>query len=264
MTSRTAALPLLCLALLLAMTSTATCQHFHDWPVYRYTSGLPGGGWGVTPEGIPGFDGAIQMNVPVAYTPHRGAIIGYSWASLDSNIRFRTHGDMVTGQGWIALGIGESGRGLFVCEMPTAVTWEPIQNLQQQFMAEGAHQPAVAFGIVDIFENRDRYLNAPDRLHDTRSPYVVATKQFGDENAPVHVSLGWGTGRFNDSFFGGVSWRMHEEFTVMAEYDGFNPNAGVAFDLSNVLGGDTVGFVGLVDLERPTVGITYVYSGLNL
>lgn len=264
MSPRTVALVSFCLALMLISTGTAVCQHFHQWPVYRYTSGLPGGGWGVTPDGVPGFEGAIQMNVPVAYTPHKGAIIGYSWASLDSKIRFRAHGDMVTGQGWIALGLGESGRGLFLCEMPTARTWEPIQNLQQQFMAEGPRQPAVAFGIVDIFENRDRYLNAPDHLHDTRSPYVVATKQFGDEAAPVHVSLGWGSGRFSERFFGGVSWRIHEKYTLMAEYDSFNPNAGVAFDLSDVLGRDTVGFAGLVDMERPVVGITYVYSRLDL
>ena len=260
MTLRTAALTLLCFALILATSVTAICQHYQEWPVYRYTSGLPGGGWGVTPEGVPGFEGAIQMNVPVAYTPYTGAIIGYSWASLDSNIRFKTHGHMVTGQAWIALGLGAPGRGLFICEMPTAIKWEPMQNIQQQFMAEGPRQPAIAFGIQDIFENRDRYLNAPDHVHDTRSPYVVATKRFGQEANPFHVTLGWGSGRFNNSFFGGVSWRMHEHFTLMAEYDGFNPNAGVAFDLSGPLWKDTVGFVGLVDMERPTVGITYIHD----
>ena len=259
MSSHKAGITLICLVLTIASGSTALCQHFQEWPVYRYTSGLPGGGWGVTPDGMPGFDGAIQINVPVAYTPHQGAIVGYSWASLDSNIRFRTHGRMVTGQAWIALGLGAPGRGLFVCEMPTAIKWEPMQNVQQQFMPEGDRQPAMAFGIQDIFENRDRYLNAPAELHDTRSPYFVATKQFGDEQ-PVHLTLGWGTGRFNDSFFGGVSWRMHENFTLMAEYDGFNPNAGVAFDLSGPLWKDTVGFVGLVDMERPTVGITYIHD----
>lgn len=259
-----AAAVMLSVALLVTSAVTGFCQHYQEWPVYRYTSGLPGGGWGVTPDGVPGFDGAIQMNVPVAYTPHRGAIVGYSWASLDSNIRFKTHGDMVTGQAWIALGLGESGRGLFICEMPTAIKWEPIQNIQQQFMAEGARQPAMAFGIVDIFENRDRYLNAPDALHDTRSPYVVASKQFGSDDAPIYASLGWGSGRFNNSFFGGLSWRFDDSFTLMAEYDGFNPNAGVAFDLSRAIVRDTVGFVGLVDLERPVIGITWIYGDLNL
>ena len=264
MALRPAALPLVCIILILASSATATCQHYHAWPVYRYSSGLPGGGWGVTPDGIPGFDGAIQINVPVAYTPHRGAIIGYSWASLDSNIRFKTHGDMVTGQGWIALGLGSSGRGLFVCEMPTAYAYEPMQNVQQQFLAEGDRQPAVAFGIQDIFENRDRYLGAPDHLHDTRSPYVVATKQFGEGPNPLHLTLGWGSGRFNDSLFAGASWRVKEDFTLMAEYDGFNPNVGIAFDLSQAIADDTVGFAGLVDLERPIFGITYIHSGLAL
>ena len=50
----------------------------------------------------------------------------------------------------------------------------------------------------------------------------------------------------------------------MAEYDGFNPNAGVAFDLSSYLAEDTILFAGMIDLDRPVIGMSYVYSDLAL
>jgi hypothetical protein len=267
------------MAAIVLMTATslmASAQtELREFPEFRYTSGLPGGGWGVTRDGIPGFDGALQLNVPVAYTPHRGAIVGFSTGSLDRSLPVDVSGHEVNGTGYIALGMGKSGQGLYVCEMPTSESWEPVQNLQQQFMAEGAQQPAVAFGMQDIFENRDRYVGAPNALHDTDSPYVVATRQFGTERQPVYVTFGWGWGRFNSTFIGGVSWRAAEKLTIFGEYDGFNPNAGFAVDLSEWLVDDTILYFGLIDVlgtndegetktPRPVIGLTYVYENLPL
>jgi hypothetical protein len=252
----------ICLALV-AMTAFTACaqREFEEFFEFRYTSGLPGGGWGVTPNGVPGFEGAMQLNVPVAYTPHRGAVIGYSSGSFDSSIEIDTGGQGVNGTGIIGIGLGKSGHGLFLAEMPTSNEWEPAQNAQQQVMPEGRSQPAVAVGYQDIFENRDSRRGAP---HTSGTPYVVATRQCGPDDQPIFLTLGYGKGRFDNSFFGGVSWRAMDKLTVIAEHDGFNPNAAVAFDASDLIADDTIFYAGMIDLDRTVVGFSYVYSDLAL
>lgn len=252
----------ICLALI-ALTALSACaqREFTEFWEFRYTSGLPGGGWGVTPDGVPGFEGAMQLNVPVAYTPHRGVVVGFSSASFDSSIEIDTSGPDVNGTGYLGVGIGKSGHGLFLAEMPTSDEWEPSQNAQQQVVPEGPKQPAVAVGYQDIFENRDSVRGQP---HTSGTPYVVATRQFGSEEQPVFLTLGYGKGRFDNSFFGGASWRAMDRLTLIAEHDGFNPNAAVAYDLSDVIADDTILYFGMVDLDRAVLGFSYVYSDLAL
>ncbi|MGC9317463.1 MAG: YjbH domain-containing protein [Armatimonadota bacterium] len=259
-----ARLPVILICVVGLVSVATACDEFREFPEFRYTSALPGGGWGVTPDGMPGFDGAMQINVPVAYTPHRGLIVGGSSASYDSSPVLSTGGAGANGTAVIGLGFGRSGHGLYVAEMPTSRDYEPAQNVQQQILPEGRSQPAVAVGLQDIFENRSRYLGAPTDLHDTDSPYVVATRQFGVAERPLYVTLGLGWGRFNSTAVGGLSWRAAEKLTVMAEYDGFNPNAGVAYDLSDVIAEDTILFAAMVDLDRAVIGLHYVYKDLPL
>lgn len=244
-------------------------SEFREFPEFRYTSGLPGGGWGVTPDGMPGFDGAMLLNVPVAYTPHRGVMVGFSSGSYDSSPQVEFGGRGSNGTAWIALGLGRSGHGLYICEMPTANTFdtnfgEPVQNVQQQLLPETDRQPAVAVGMQDIFENRSRYIGAPESLHNTDSLYFVATQRFGEDERPVYVTLGLGWGRFNSTVIGGVTWRAADQLSVMAEFDGFNPNVGAAFDLSPYLAEDTILFAGMIDLDRALIGVSYVYKDLAL
>jgi hypothetical protein len=251
-----------CAALLMLTTASIYAQReFREFPEFRYTSGLPGGGFGVTPDGVPGFEGAMQLNVPVAYTPHRGAVLGYSSASFDSSFHIDTGGPEINGTGIIGIGLGKSGHGLFLVEMPTGDEYEPMQNAQQQILPEMRSQPAVAVGMQDIFENRDSAIGSP---HGGDSPYVVATRQVGPEDQPIFLTLGYGKGRFDHRFFGGVSWRALDRLTVMAEHDGFNPNAAVAYDLSDLLVEDTTLYAGYIDMDRAVIGFSYVYSDLAL
>ncbi|MGI5818569.1 MAG: hypothetical protein ACOX9R_10795 [Armatimonadota bacterium] len=269
MRSSAALITQVCVTMLILTTLSAGADpEFWHYPEFRYTSGLPGGGWGVTPDGIPGFDGAMQLNVPVAYTPHQGLVVGYSSASYDSSFKLDLQnligegsGPNVNGTGYIGIGLGKPGYGLFLVEMPTSVDWEPVQNAQQQIMPEGRRRPAVAVGYQDLFRHRDGFDREP---HGAGTPYIVATKMCGGNEQPVYVSLGYGKGRFHNSFFGGASWRAMNRLTVLAEYDGWVPNVAVAYDLSSVIDDHTILYAGMVDLDRAVIGLSYVYADLNL
>ena len=150
-------------ALVLATWASAQSE-FVDYPEFRYTSALPGGGWGVTPDGLPGFDGAIQTNIPVAYTPYTGIILGYASGSYDSTPQFGLSGGDVNGTATIAMGFGSSGHGIYACEMGTSNEWEPAENLQYQVLAASESRPAVAIGVVDILSQRDRRVTVRLRI----------------------------------------------------------------------------------------------------
>lgn len=259
----------LCATLLIGTTVSGSAdREFWHYPEFRYTSGLSGGGWGVTQDGVPGFEGAMQLNIPVAYTPHQGFVVGYSSGSYTSTPRLDL-GDLlggdtgpnVNGTGYIGLGFGRPGYGLYVVEMPTSIDWEPVQNIQQQVMPETARRPAVAFGVQDILKHRDGFDREP---HGARSPYVVATKLVGGDDDPVYLSLGYGKGRFHNSFFGGASWRAAEKLTVFAEHDGWVNNVGFGYDLSDLIDRHTIFYGGMVDLERAVIGLSYVISDFSL
>lgn len=244
------------MAVLLAATA-AFAGEFYEYPEFRYTSALPGGGWGVTPDGVPGFEGALQTNVPVAYTPHRGTVVGYSSGSFDSTPRFGFSGGEVNGTATIAMGFGRPGRGIYVCEMGTARTWESVQNLQVQLVPASDKIPAVAIGVQDMLSQRRQRLGGS--VHGAASYYAVATQEYELLDRPIYVTLGVGLRRFN-GVFGGVSWRAHDRLTVLAEYDGWNVNAGAAFDLSDWLIDNVMVFGSMVDLDRAVIGLTYVNS----
>jgi len=237
--------------------SAAFAGEFIEYPEFRYTSALPGGGWGVTPEGVPGFEGALQTNIPVAYTPHCGTVLGYASGSFDSTPRLGFSGNKVNGTATIAMGFGKSGHGLYVCEMGTARNWESVQNLQFQIIPASDVRPAVAIGVQDILSQRRQRLGGSP--HGAASYYAVATQEYEMFNRPVYVTLGAGFRRFN-GLFGGVSWRASDRLTLMAEYDGWNVNAGVAFDLSDWLIDNVIFFGSMVDLDRAVIGLTYVNS----
>ncbi len=246
------------LAFLPTFGAAAGGREFSEFPEFRYQSALPGGGWGVTPGGEPGFAGALQLNVPVAYTPHQGVIIGYSCASFNTSPRFAFGGARSNGTATLAVGLGRPGHGIYLCEMGTGKEWEPAENIQVQLMPEDRGRPAIAFGIQDVFSQRNRSCPPVNRGGGS-SPYLVSTFQANTAERPTYLTLGMGWGRFHSRPFGGVSYRAAERVTLTAEYDGYNVNAGAAYDLSSALVEHTTIFVGFVDLDRTEVGFTYVH-----
>ena len=237
--------------------AAADGQEFVNYPEFRYCSALPGGGWGVTPEGRPGFEGAIQTNIPVAYTPYTGVVLGYASGSFDSTPTISFSGAGANGTATVAFGFGEPGRGVYFCEMGTSRRWEPAENLQVQLVPARGNRPAFAVGVQDVFRNRDERVGF--RGEGADSYYAVLTDQFGPPEHPLFATAGVGSKRFN-GVFGGVSWRAADQVTLMAEYDGWNVNAGAAFDLSPWTTDNVVLFASLVDLDRAVIGLTWVYN----
>ncbi len=246
------------LALGLGLAVAACAVEFEDYPQYRYMSGLPGSGYAVDPDGYVGFDGALQMNVPVAYTPSSGNyLVTYHSSAVNGGIEISFGGDDANGTGTIAAGFGPPGNGLYVAAMLTGKgNWgEPAHNLQYQILSETDSRPAVAIGVVDIFNMR------PEKLSEIfagggRSFYAVATRGYPDAKHPSYWSVGVGDGRFNDRLFGGVCVDVSLRLKLAAEYDGRNVNAGAAWDAWRNDQWHAVVLAGLTDLDRWTIGAT--------
>ncbi len=250
------------LALLAVAASAVWAAEFRDYWEFRYAAALPGGGFGVTPDCRAGFDGAMQINIPVAYTPGPGNVaVGYWAGSVEPwHVRFDTEGPDVNGTALIGAGVA---RGLWVSYMATAKGHEACWNVQWQICQDRWERPAIAVGVVDLSNRRDAHIGPRGYWGGARSVYVVATGRRGTEENFVYITLGWGNGRFNSRPFGGITWPRWRHFSAFAEYDGWDFNVGMGFSLRprkissrwNI-----VGVAALVDLDRPVVGACFTYS----
>lgn len=233
-------------------------DEFEGYPQFRYISGLPGGGYAVDPDGYVGFDGALQMNVPVAYTPAAGSyVVSYHSSAINGGIEISFGGDDANGTGTFAAGCGPEGHGLYLAAMLTGKGngGEAAYNLQYQILSETDSRPALAIGVVDILNMR------PERQSDIfggggRSFYLAATRGYPDARYPSYWTVGVGDGRFNDHPFAGVCVEVSPRVKLAAEYDGWNVNAGAAWDAWHTDRWHAIVLAGLTDLDRWTVGAT--------
>ncbi len=190
---------------------------------YANVSPLPGGGAALNSIGESDGLGALQINIPVAYTPGSGYTnLGlYEGGYLDKT---RGNGSAVYGMGfgkWPRLYIS----GLAVSSI--IFSDSKACNAQLQFVKETNSVPALAIGAQDIL-NKEK----PDStaiLNSGIGYYGVATKQFKLGQRDVYGVLGYGAGKFCDSIFGGVSTPLSDKFTFTTEYDGYQFNTGLAW-----------------------------------
>jgi hypothetical protein len=255
-------LPWLFVCLAAVGSAAGWAEEFREFAEFRYLSPLPGGAFGVTPEGRVGFDGALQVNIPVAYTPGRGNFVTGYWsgATAEWRVRFGTEGPNVNGSGLIAAGLGQAPHSLYVAFMPTSKESEAAWSAQLQLTPDRWDKPAFAIGCQDWANQRDR---RPGHPGGSRSFYGVLTGRRGTEDKFVFITLGYGNGRFNNRPFGGVSWPCAKRWTVFAEYDGFNANVGVAHSFHSRFDQrrwNIVSTVALVDCSRFTTGAALTYS----
>jgi len=234
-----------------------------DWKEFyqfRHSSTLPGNMFGVSPTGQVGFDGALQQNIPVAYTPSADNwVIGYNSGSNTGSIKIGFSGDNVNGTGFIGLGAGSPGHGIYGSWMATGTDIAEAYNFQYQLVDGGQRGWALAVGVQDILNQRQNYVGDP---YGARSIYGVATRPvdlFGDS----YLTVGWGDGRFDSNPFGGLSIPVTGGLTLVTEYDGMQVNAGLALsglgrnaeEYSESQKWIALAYLGYSDLDRPVVGL---------
>jgi len=233
---------------------------WNEFYQFRHSSTLPGNMFGVSPAGQVGFDGALQQNVPVAYTPAADNwVIGGNSGSNTGSVHIGFGGANVNGTAFIGLGVGRPGHGMYGSWMATGTDIAEAYNFQYQLVDGGQRDWALAVGVQDILNQRQNYVGDP---HGARSIYGVATRPldlFGDS----YLTIGWGGGRFDSSPFGGLSVPLTGGLTLVTEYDGMQVNAGLALsglgrsaeEYSESQKWIALAYFGYSDLDRPVVGL---------
>lgn len=130
-----------------------------------------------------------------------------------------------------------------------------IINAKYNFFPETAEQVGLAFGVIDLTDERSVAL------------YGVASKRFNLSNLTVdnfRAHLGISTGREGDEFiplcrvFGALTFDIAKKCTAMVEYDGNSTNYGLRTQISPGLDA-TIGLAG--NGEQLVVG-GLSYSGI--
>ena len=176
-------------------------------------SPMPGGGFAVDSCGYLDGLGAIQTNIPVAYTPRAEYIVasGAAGGTVEDKSSFK-NGTGVLGAsigGWPRLWVS----GMFVSQ-GTATA-----NAHLSVFNEKGSTPGVAVGIQGLSkENGCR-----------RWGYLVATKGFGLCNRRVYTTLGIRGNNVNVRGIGGFSVPLSESFNFDTEWDGYQFNNMIAF-----------------------------------
>lgn len=255
---------LLIVIVLAALCAPVWAGEFRDFPEFRYSSGLPGGGYGVDPAGHAGFDGAFQMNIPVGYTPGAGNYsMAASVASFEGGFPSSWEGEGVNGT--FAWGLGFFGEhALWLMDMGTGNdnSFESAYSVQFQVKRETARCPGISIGVTDLYDERARTVLFPGQ-GGGKSFFVAATREAGTEEKPLYYTLGIGNARFNNRPFGGISYQPKPRLKLFAEYDGWNPNFGVGYDVARYKDEfHLIGMFGVVDWDSINVGLTLTRTGL--
>jgi len=182
---------------------------------------LPGAGIALGPEGKPDGDGALQINIPVAYTPGADT---FSLSVYGGGYIDQFNPKLQNGTAVFSAGFGGWPR-VFISAMQLSrllLTDSKALSAQVQVVRESSRTPAVAVGGQDLL-NKERELGA------ARGFYAVATKSVHFRGGGLHLTIGYGTGRFLDHPFAGISAPLGDKFSAAVEYDGFQFNEGIAF-----------------------------------
>jgi hypothetical protein len=119
------------------------------------------------------------------------------------------------------LGVSEGVEVGFARIRPEDEASETILNAKYRFRSEDGARPALAVGVTDATDEMDT------------SVYVVASRSISkllqlrdDESAGARLHVGLGGGGQLDGLFAGLSGKLGDRLTLMAEYDTRDINLG--------------------------------------
>lgn len=211
------------------------------YPQFRNLSGLPGAGFGITPDGRLGFHGALAYSTPVAYSMRNWDMVfsatnvsntmRLSFLEDDNAVLFDGNEGNGTWQLLVGVPLGEYGNVTF-SHLILSSLLDDAQNLH--WAPPRQRGPVLfAIGVQDISgQGNAAGENLPGDLGNSRSYYVVGT---WDAGLGTFVSLGTGDTRFKP-IFGSASFRVSERVRAFGEYEAFHWNYGFAFDAGKLLG----------------------------
>ncbi|MCW5939048.1 MAG: hypothetical protein KF884_04090 [Fimbriimonadaceae bacterium] len=263
-------LNLLALAVFLSASQPAPAQTMRgkgQFPQFRNLSGLPGGGFAVSPEGSPDVKGALSLSTPIAYSLTDYRIV-FQYASQSNDRRFRfdsprqegIRGTNATGAAMIGLPLEDwrvTLTGMFLSS-----DLDSVLNVHVQ-PPLGSDDWAVAFGAQDFFSTGGAAgTNHPNDRDLSRSLYAVGTYRFAEG---IYVSGGLGTERFKRGFIG-ASAPLGDSARVSLEQDGYGFNGYALYEIKALerVGGTkrdarVLLGVGLVKMKHPvwSVGLSF-------
>jgi hypothetical protein len=177
---------------------------------------LPGtSGLVSVPTANPTADGDMAAGVNVI-APHYHGYYGGTFDAKAAQVQFVTVGFLP----FMEVGL----RLTRIMGGPPQGIGDRMVSVRVRVLKEGEYLPAVAIGAHDIVGTR--------LYHAT---YAVASKSLATPAGPAGLTVGYGydvlrlraKGRQFDGVFGGVSLAPRRWVTLLAEYDGERPNAGV-------------------------------------
>lgn len=216
-----------CIAGLAAILSSSCCAVLPPCEQYVNVAPLPGAGMALSSEGKPDGQGAMQVNIPVAYTPGNNFVSVGGFAgqwNKGANASPSWH----NGSGVIAFGFGQwprlYGSGMAVSSL--LFNDSKAISLQLQVIEENKDTPAVAIGVQDL---RNKEHEFAYRATVGAGYYIASTKQFKINDYKIYGTLGYGVGRFLHRPFAGVSVPVSDSYSFATEYDGYQLNAAVGW-----------------------------------
>lgn len=247
---------------LLAVGANGLCQSELIGPSQftetREMSGMPGGCFGVMPDGTPSIKGAMALSTPIAYSLDHwhwaAGINSTSPSSRFSGLDFKPHGTSSSGTGELMVGIPTRWGAFTYSAMPIDIHLRMATNIQ--FTPRQNGMVRVGVGVQDLFNSTHTF--RPREPRKSRSPYVVAT---ANPVAGGFISLGYGNQRF-----GGVFGNMSQSFgnwKAVAEYDTYNWNFGVANRVTHLRGFghdvDATLFAGMIRGKYATASLVFSF-----
>ena len=185
------------------------------YPQFRNLSGLPGAGFGITPDGRLGFHGALAYSTPVAYSMRNWDMVFSatnvsntmrpSFLEDDNAVLFDGNEGNGTWQLLVGVPLGEYGNVTF-SHLILSSLLDDAQNLH--WAPPRQRGPVLfAIGVQDISgQGNAAGENLPGDLGNSRSYYVVGT---WDAGLGTLVSLGTGDTR-SKPIFVSASFRVSE------------------------------------------------------